>query len=447
VFIEEHTTLHQSAYDICSRDKNGHKVVHRTIYARYAKVPMPNGTVRHIIYDEQMCPIEPICHYLKERAKKYSPNTVERCVAALRLLVVFCEAHGINDFMIPDEMCNEFVEFLRRGGKVTSGTAAEYFNDVKGFLIDSGHKNDPLMAATTKIRYSEGADGKIRPEEHLAYVYAPKRSHEREKVSPPHNSLNDYFSMLTEIRKKGDAAGCIILIMLFLLGRRIGEVLGLTIEDVSTRVDESTGEIQHCLYLRDRCTDITGQFAKNRFIPKTTNDYKSNDYIDLYNLPRDCIIIEGWMYELIKEYILTKHQEAAMKHPQKYKNAKADIVNPDKFQEEWGLEENHYLFLDNNGSCLRKHAWNKRMHQYFQLAKIPLGRGKGINHSWRHTLGYIMRHELHMKQYQIAAVLGHMNPNSSEVYAKGDYKDIVEWQGMICRYVLDRYEEFKNDEN
>lgn len=447
VIIKEHIRQHQNTFDVCERSNDGRLKVVRELRVRYARTTNKDGEIRHIIYDEQMRPIQPIYRYLNVGLAKLTPDTIVISVSPLRLLVAFCEAYGLKDFYIPELYCEDFVEFLYRNDKTQSTTAALYFQKIRGFLSYIGHDEDPIMAHTACSTWTDGADGRPREATYKNYKYAPKRDNERDMVFPEHNTVKDFYDIENVMRThegrfvKGDVTGCILIGMELMMGRRRGELLGVTIEDISTKVDEKTGEIMHVLYLRNRVTDVSGQFAKTRKHPKSVAYYKNLDYIRSYKHPRNCIWLSDELYRLIKAYIETEHRLASERHPEHYATAVADIVNPEQFAKDWGMEENHYLFLNYWGGRLKKDAWRLRLLEYYRLAGIPVGHGKSPNHSWRHTAAWILRHMLHKSTREIADYLGQKRTASAEVYAKADFESITELNAIVQKYIRHELEE------
>ncbi len=446
MFITEEKHHYQTVFNICKRDSSGNVIVERTLQVVFAITKIGDGKKVYLIYDEQMCPIPEIFNYLNFKRSPHAENTILRSITPLRLLVAFCTAIGVTDFRIPETLCEDFIRFLHRGGKVGTDTAAQYFSDIRLFLeyLKRDSTTDPILSYTEHTRFSTGADGVSRPEHFRKYDFSPSRYYGRDRYSPPHNSKEDFNKILEVASNKKDFAGILILMLEFLMGRRCGEVLGLTIEDLSTHYDPDTQEKTHCLYIRNRLTDRTGQFAKRHNHPKAQKDYKSKDYVREYESPRGCIMLEKDIYDLLKNYIQSRHKEARKNYPQNYAKGIADIVNPDQFKEDWGREtNNYYIFLNNKGAPLTKAAWNKRLRQYYELANIPYGNGRSINHAWRHTVAYIMAHNLKRSKEEIADFLGHRSTATVAVYTKADYSTIGKVGHEVYEYLTSAQEDPK----
>ena len=457
MFIIEKKHQHQSTFDVCERGLDGRVTVLKTLYVYFVQTTNSNGEPRYIIYDEDLCPIHSIYVYLNWGLKYLDISTIYRAVTPLRLLVAFCQAHHLKDFIIPELYCSDFIDFLYRNDHTLRSTAAAYFNDIKRFMCFIRHDDDPIMAHTSRITWMTGADGVNRPHYFEEYKYAPKRNPERDLICPAHNTIKEFYLLQNTMAEKlfrngdqGDIAGCIIVILLFKMGRRIGEVLGLTIEDISSFVDSETGEVSHCIYLRNRIHDEIGQHAKNRDSPYDKKEYKNKEYIISYNSPRNRIKLEEDIFQLIKAYIETVHARAENEKPEMYETAIADIINPTQFAADWGLEKNHYLFLNSMGGKLKKGTWYKRILQYYRESNVALGYGKSPNHAFRHGIAFIMRHQMHKSTREIADFLGHKNEQSAEVYAKADFNTIAQLGHIVQLYIDHEIESFDNleiDEN
>lgn len=135
------------------------------------------------------------------------------------------------------------------------------------------------------------------------------------------------------------------------------------------------------------------------------------------------------------------------RYPERYETSKADIVNPELFKANWGFEENHYLFLNNFGGPMKKGAWDKRLHIYYDKAGIVLNFGKSINHAWRHMTAYILKHELNWTDSKIADFLGHKGTGTVQVYASADYETMGAMYQTVGRFITGKIESLTEDED
>lgn len=133
-------------------------------------------------------------------------------------------------------------------------------------------------------------------------------------------------------------------------GLRLGEVLGLTIEDIQEIRDN--GKLVPVIILRNRKSDARFQFAKGLPHIIDRRQYASRDYLAAIQK----IIITYTLYEELIEFIEEKHTELMEKYPDNYKQGYADIVSiRDK------PESNHYVFLNRYGRVLSDQTWNNTL--------------------------------------------------------------------------------------
>lgn len=81
-------------------------------------------------------------------------------------------------------------------------------------------------------------------------------------------------------------------------GLRIGEVLGLTIEDIK---DE-------CIIIRNRISDKEDQHSKCLYQPANKNEYKGSKYLGL-DFGFNIVKIDKKLHDLLERYIYTYHEK------------------------------------------------------------------------------------------------------------------------------------------
>ena len=434
--IYERTLFGQTVYDVLEQGPDGRSRVTRTIYVPFVKVKLPDRRIVYIIYDEEMCPISPIYRFLNEKGQAgKSPNTLERKVSSLRYLVAFCELHLLRDFHIPEHLCADFIDFIYGEPRRMSSSVRGNFLDIVTFFKFLRYDSEPFMEYDGKTVIQMGADGLSRPVKFRSYRYSPAVNHDKNKLCPLHVSVREFYKLLKVIKDAGDFTVCIIVTLEFYTGRRVGELLGLTVEDLSSCVDTETGEVSPCIYLRNRVGDGRRRSAKKRLIPKSVADYSSASYTQEYASPFGCFVLENAMSVLLHKYYDRVHGDAQLNSPAYYAQAEADIVDPMRFHSEWGLDRNHYFFLDSRGSSLSYGALYRRLMKYYALAGVPVGHGKSVNHGFRHGLGYLMRQEMGVSSEKIAAMLGHKGTGSVDVYANADVMTIARLNDEVSKFI------------
>ena len=424
----------QTVFDITTRDAEGHTVVLRTVRVPYAPVRISGGKTRHIIYDEDCNVRREVYRYLNFHMDGYSANTIKRIVTALRLFIAFLEINRLPDYMLPEEDYPYFEYFLRRSAPSASSIAG-YLADIRGFLKYIKHDNDALLRSRMKTTFFPGADGIPRPTVVKEYLNTPSTAFAKDRVFPEHNTVAEFFKLFKVMRDAGDVAGC-IMIFLMIMGRRIGEVLNLTVEDVSKNVDTETGEITNCLFYRHRRDTTPDASAKNRTHVTDQKYYSSRDYIEEYMHPFNCRYISPTIDKMIRDYVSVAHFAAARDHAKDYAKTVVDVVNPEKFREEWDMPANHWLFLNERGGRLTRAAWCKRLARYYELAGVSRGFGKSLNHAFRHGSAYIQKYLMQMNDTEIADMLGHFNLASTRIYSKADFSKLAKLQEKVLDFIM-----------
>lgn len=426
--IKEQRKSNTPHYEIIEKDSKGTEHLTKIIRVPYVQVLMPDGSIRYIIYDEDYRPIPTLYKYLNENLRGYSPNTISAAVTALRLFVTFCTAYDIRDFVVPEYLVGDLVSFLRRS-KTNSKTAYHYFVSITQFLKAAGHKDDPILDASPHTYWTTGADGNRRLYNVNTFDAAPKINHNGENMAPEYLTTKEAVAIYEAAIHAKDITGAIIILLEMKYGFRIGTILGLTIEDISTEIDRATGEIQRKLYLRNRLTDKKFQLVKNRIIPQTKIDYKHKDYISQYHHPHNCHILPEDLYDLLAQYFIKEHARLAQKYPNDYLHTYADTVNREQFRQDWPeFTENHYLFLNSRGNVLTLAAWLVRLERYYTNAGIP--HHKSPNHAFRHGFAMAAR-DLGYDDIWVSNLLGQRNPASAHVYTYPSRAELAEAQKNV----------------
>jgi integrase/recombinase XerD len=202
-------------------------------------------------------------------------------------------------------------------------------------------------------------------------------------------------------------------------GLRIGEVLGLTVEDI----EKYDTEDSYKLILRNRLSDKKYQLAKGCISVKNKSTYSSSEY-KTKNKGYEELIIVGNIKILLDEYIsmstnVFNTSEKVISNIAKF--ATADNVTFKNLN-------NRYIFLNKNGTPLSSSGWNKFLKTVFNAVGIPIdkySKTENLNHRFRH--GYAML--LKQNGYSLDDIkhkMRHNNISSTQIYARNTEKDILE---------------------
>lgn len=390
---------------IYSEEKNGHKSVfiktildnnNNELSKRKVTIPLfqieKDNFLYFVLYDDNMKVISSVYEYLNYDLKESPLTTRSKAAFSLRLLYCFlslskCDIKNIDDYTL-----KEFLFFLRginvnpkqyemktqRSANTINGYLAIY----RSYFISQKIKCEALFNSNmTEITNASEND--------YTYTTTRKKYTNNLKVSkvnlrtvPKYISPNNFRKLYKLAIKNKDKTAKLIMHLMYGYGLRLGEVLGLTMEDIIEDYYNET--LVPIIILRNRISDKKFQFAKNLLHVIDKKDYISANY----KLEKTEIIITYDLYEELLEYIEEIHTQAIEKYESNYNLGIADIVSiknkPDL---------NHYIFLNRYGKVLSDQTWNNSLKKYFSDAKIPLDldmKENNLSHRFRH--GFAMFH-------------------------------------------------------
>ncbi|MCM3390488.1 site-specific integrase [Ureibacillus chungkukjangi] len=248
-------------------------------------------------------------------------------------------------------------------------------------------------------------------------------------VLPKYIRENEYQKILEIIDDKFSIRDRIIVMLMYQYGLRIGEVLGLTIEDI----DFDKNDLGYfVLKLRNRITDKSFQHAKRLMVPQKSEDY-TKEYYSWEGIGLWTILIEDEeLIDLIEEYYEESRDEIIFnKSKKKLENLK-NKSKADKVSENNNVRENQYLFLNQqNYTPLTASGWGYRIKQIFELVGI-----KTDKETKKNNLSHRFRHGFAMKkisegydEMRLYKALRHSGPHSVKIY----YNPTPEDQASILK--------------
>ncbi|MFD1707527.1 tyrosine-type recombinase/integrase [Siminovitchia sediminis] len=247
-----------------------------------------------------------------------------------------------------------------------------------------------------------------------------------EKQSIPKYIKHDQYEKIIElIEEKYSLREEVIIQLMYKYGLRLGEVLGLTFEDIMPSYLDGKFD----LIIRNRISDKPDQKAKGTPSPKLADHYKDSWYTE-EGIGYQKVLIEEYMAEMIYEYIDESRDDIILsKSAKKRENLKnkaaADRVGTAPLLN----NENQYIFLNHQHyTPLTQGGWNYVLREIFKSVGIQIDKGvkkENLSHRFRHGFAMVMV----KKGYQIVELqkaLRHASPMSCEAYYNPDDKDKAE---------------------
>ena len=397
------------------------------------------GFTYFILYDDNMVPIHEAYDYLNNGLKTKPINTRHMVANALRLLYCFLLLHGKTIDAIDNKTLCELVLFIKgkSGNHLPDTELTERKNNtVNGYL--SFYRNyfkyleikcDPLFNSHTVRVFSEYETNVVASVADKYDANLKDNSNKKREV-PAYISPKKFCDLLSKTRLKNDKQTEILITLMYWHGLRLGEALGLTIEDVE-EVEDEEGNLVPVLWIRNRFSDKDFQFAKGLPPVISRKEYKTPSY----RSAKQKIVISYDLYEVLIDFINEVREEIETKNPIKTDRAIADKVNSKSL-----IVDNYYVFVNKHGRVLSDQVWNDRLRKYFEECNIPVDTGSrehNLSHRFRH--GFAMLHARYRKTplnaLALQRLMRHKSPKSTEIYYKpttsDERKDIEEYQNEL----------------
>ena len=346
-----------------------------------------------IPYNDDMVPIHEAFDYLNYDMADHPITSRMQAATAIRILYCYLSLANIDIHNIDAETLRGLIRFIRGVGSAqeqfkmdtirSAATVNMYLAAYRAFFTARRIKCESLFQrSVTKGTMSTDDAGMPTYTEHYI-IKSNLKATKYENRSIPKYISPDQFSKLYKLAlDKKDLCALVIMRLGYGYGLRLGEILGLTLEDITEVSIEK--HITPVLFIRNRISDKDFQFGKNLMHPTDVRQYDSKDYRNA----RHRIIISDDMYELILHYIETIHTRMMETRPNNYRLTIADMVSKSA-----DIDENHYIFLNRYGRILSDQTWGNALKKYFEETGIPLdhdAKEGNLSHRFRH--GFAMYH-------------------------------------------------------
>lgn len=404
-------------------DNNGCVIADLT--AHYPIMTASKDRFKYIIlYDDDMKVVPEAYEFLNHNIRDFSLTTRKQYAYAIRILYCFLSLSNSSVYSIDYETLRKLIAFLRGIGisdtpgliKRSNQTVNLYLSVYRTFF----QKRDihcPALFASASRNVDMFFEEEVFNMQRLQYknnLRASKDTQIPKYISP------EVFSKVysAAIRDKNRQAQ-IIMHLMYGYGMRLGEVLGLTLEDICETVINS--KPVPYLIIRNRLSDKPYQYAKNLMHIHYPSEYKSGTYIN--NSQK--IYLTYHFYEDFLDFIEDSHLKARNMHPEMYQTSIADCATGKMEQ-----NENHYVFVNRFGKPLSGQTWGNTLKRYFEEAGIPLDkntRENNLSHRFRH--GFAMFHARYsakpvdalmlqkmMRHKTIASTLVYYNPTPEDEF-------------------------------
>lgn len=437
-------------------DSNQNIISERLICFKSEKYIDKGGSVFFLIYDSKYRVVTEGYQFINFEKKYQSPNTKEMYSAALKLIFSFCELFNINLESFNKQNVRTLIDFLyglsqlghielRLNTRRSPETINNYLSTYRSFFNFIGY-DDSVFHEKVHSGIEKGTQGLLahaKKEQKTRYKVNLKT--EKPIVVPKYIDIKQFKKIIKYVRANYSYREEIIIRLMFETGMRIGEVLGLTLEDIVTNPEEfSYKDLDEVgrINIVNRLSDKPYQMAKTYFIPKQKEDYLTDFYEEKsvqFVTPTISLLI------MIEKYIEETHGALSEKNRENYLASAADFIDENNNYLEKG---NFYIFLNKNGEPLSKSGWNKILRTIFLSVGLTIDnniRKHNLSHRFRH--GYAM-YLVKYKKYtelELKVALRHKSITSVQVYFNPTESDRYEANKNASEVLYNLFPELLED--
>lgn len=401
-----------------------------------------NGTTYFVLFDDSYSIILDVFQYLNTYMKDNTVQTRQQSLVALKYLYSYCTLFSVDVVHMTKQESTALIDFLL--GRSRAGADVSFkFNKVRSV----SSVNNYLMCIRSYLKYlgvrrhplleKQGKKKLLNNYQSTGYATS-LRTMSRRHI-PAYISQDEFVRMVQKCREKDDLRMECIIRLMYQSGLRIGEVLGLTFEDII----EENGLCK--VIIRNRFTDKTFQKAKFLMTITDKKQYKSVDYDrEWYGWNKMAITPD--MYECLMDYIDQAHTPEMAEHYEQWKNrVKTDIVS-DTFKE----RDNFYVFINSHHTPLSNKTLEKEIRKLFMECGVPLnaggGKTDGLAHRFRHGFAMYQVTVNKVDKLILSKLMRHRSIDSCEVYYNPEISEIIRIKDDISETVYDLLPSFELNE-
>lgn len=363
-------------------------------------------------------------------------NSKEVAANALKILFSYSEIidKEIKDFNKSDvQNLSEFILGISVTGNNSSfelktsrsnNTHNIYFDVIRKYIEYAEIKNDNFFEKVIVPISEERLGFFAHTKEGVVSKYKiNKSSYSINKNVVPKYIRNEEYNMIINLLEQENTLNSlrdkIIINLMYTRGLRLGEVLGITFEDIKINNDDSRAGV---LYIRNRLSDKKYQLAKTCYKPKSKEEYNTRIYNEKDYGYQTVVLPPNIMQDICNYRELSRDIEnlSVKKIENIFNESVADSVE--------GEDNNFYLFLNKNGGPLSSAGWNKRLKSIFSKLGIQLDvdvRKNNLSHRFRHGFAmFLIKNENKSIEY-VQKQMRHKSILSTLIYYNPEEKDIL----------------------
>lgn len=307
----------------------------------------------------------------------------------------------------------------------SNNTINNYLTVYRDFYKRVWNINDTALHDSKVIAYHSGGGMLGHANKKAETTFTANRRSLKRTTPPKYIKAQQFEDIIQLIDKKYTLREKVIIKLMYEYGLRIGEVLGLTLEDF----EEANKQGMFRLFIRNRFTDKPWQSAKSVMKIITKSSYQKSEYQEEGNGNGfQKVIIDVEIMALINEYLDETRDEFLLNSSKiKRKNLETKCV-ADKVSNRSEIIQNQYIFINKQHfTPLTQPGWNFVLHKIFEEVNIAVdkvSKESNLSHRFRH--GFAMNKVREGSSHEkLAKELRHSGIGSVMVYYNPDEEDQI----------------------
>ena len=284
IYYTETKVGRKSIYKKIVTDEAGKVLSEREVEIPLYKIDK-DGRTYFLLYDDDMNVLSLPSSYLNFNMTDASLNTRKGSANALRILYVFLSLSNYDVRHLEQEQLNELVRFLqglnsnpevfKTETTRSNDTVNGYLSVYRSFFRKKRIRSSALFDAKItrqEVTYDNDFSGAV---ERIQYTNNLRTTDPNAHTVLKYISPSEFEQLYKLAIAKKDTKAMIIMRLMYCYGLRLGEVLGLTTEDLHETHRDNV--LVPTLILRNRLSDKDYQYAKNLGHVDKPETYRSKE--------------------------------------------------------------------------------------------------------------------------------------------------------------------------
>lgn len=389
------------------------------------------------LYDTKMNPVSEIFDYINFELQDASPNHRYTALTAFKFLYCFLELYNLTlDSLTKNDVKNlfSFLQGISKKGTLyqldlitlrSYSTINTYITLYRSFIKYLGYNESPLLKKSMnyKLIFNDESDTPTK-----IYQYdVGLQDYKTELSTPRYIGVDDFKKILSLIRNEYTIREECIVRLMFENGLRLGEVLGLTNEDIVVN------EKGNFLHIRNRCSDSPDQLAKGCMTVKNRRQYQTKAYKSK-DIGYQVVYLSDNLLNKINDYVNEFHMNNSVKFQSNYEQfTMADSIEDSN-------NDNFYIFINSIGKPLSGNLWGKTLRSIFEKSGLNVDKNQretNLSHRFRHGYAMFMVKYKNAEAHTLKTLLRHHDINSVKHYYRPTDEEIIEKRTDLVNSIYD----------